>query len=398
MSRFQTRRAVMMSLLIILTACTDEEEKQMSIDFPLASPLTVGADDPGLLPRGVTCPDIKPPDGVIAPSIVEAADRVERETGFKNIEPNNEVHDCQRFVITHPNGSQTYSPVMTLWIDRVAGRPYYSDPTSIGAIHSDTTQPFRHGRLRFAPGWNCIVVKGQKNKLRDWEGWIIPIHATKGCADPTVSGASRLNVSRSLQFATPPSAGRWIEYRGTYFAGIQCGPEQFCMIGVPQQGEAPPGMETKKNARGDYQRLSVMRGGGLQASDLYGTLEADSVDNRDLLSTYANRWVQVAHLTINGDDDDARGKYAVKFKLSVTENPALVAEGDTVKLFVLYDPLIQDTTKAWSARFVTPTARGDSTSVYWSRAKHAGTGTTRWRWSDDDETTWVQCGPGCCGT
>lgn len=321
---------------------------------------------------------------------------VDAAYGEKAITRSNEIHDCQGLIATgqptpigaliafdniETDGFQTLKPVIGV--------------TLIGGDYNGNS------RLRLKEGRNCIWMKGVDNAAdSEWQAYLVPLPddvtrcSTLDPTKPDTQGEMPLRLYRSPLSNGHAGKGypegvRWEEANGVYYIGVKCLSE-WCVLGVPGTGSPPAGFDHHNNAWGDRQSLAVLDSAGKwQRSRLKATIkpEADIGTKYDTPDKYATER-HVATIKVTGNDDNARQKYAKKWELGVSHLP------NEVKVFVLYDTA----TKKWWMRFGEENGTNPHISAEFADGD-MGTamGTTRFRWSSDDEGVWVQCATGCCG-
>jgi hypothetical protein len=295
----------------------------------------------------------------------------------------NEMHDCQGLINT---SGDRYTAFATLWVSDVLRSADFPSATVVAAVTLVGQPDTKH--LGLKPNRNCVLLKGTDSKGNGaaWQAWMVPIGDADKCpTGNTMAGGTPLNVFRDST-GPKPTAGRWIDTGSTYYIGLQCG-EYFCVIGVPQRGASPTGYQQGLGAGMDQQRLAKKSGGLLVPSRLMGTITA----LKDKITT--DKWgpfrccgmVQVASITIKGNDNQAMQQYKAKWGTTVTP-------GVPIALHLHHAG--PDKTKGWKSKIGGGTPR----DVKYLPADHSGPSTVRWRWSPDDEQTWRQCAEGCCGT
>jgi hypothetical protein len=172
-----------------------------------------------------------------------------------------------------------------------------------------------------------------------------------------------------------------------YYIGFQCGEQHWCVIGVDDAAKPPKGLQPVTSGFVDEQRLGIYDADDreLKPTDLRGLLVA----RQDIASldtaAFVDKIVRVADLYIQGDDDEAREFYAVKYGLddvSETHGPIVVSLSYRRGGFKFY----------YNGK-----ATDRPTEIKPKDSDHPLPGGARWRWSTNDEGVWIFCPAGCCG-
>jgi hypothetical protein len=246
-----------------------------------------------------------------------------------------------------------------------------------------------------------------------------------------------VNMSAYTTAFTPrdyPSVARW-DYDSAHqehYISMSCG-DTWCEVGDsgftsstdiaptttfsssdPEiRAMAAPAAKRTTSIRGwyDQQRLASGAPGGIQPSNIQGELiphpgldDVNSPDNGT--NSYYQTWVRVAVARVNN-----QYKY---FKQG--ENVIELCQGSARNCGIPLDqracaPNPIDTNNWWS-RIWAASSPTDTTYKCVKRADHTDAidafnrdhqgqhlripGTVRWRWRENDETTWISCETGCC--
>jgi hypothetical protein len=298
----------------------------------------------------------------------------------------NEAHDCQQLIVQGQSGGRdAYGALVTLWVDdALPGPGGYDQGALVAVINADTPVP----ALKLNGTENCVYLK--ENGNHTWSASIAVRTGGGQCPQTIPAGAVPLAVTTMPPTGPEPRpvGGRIHEGPNyTYFFGIQCLPDLWCVIG---NTTVPAGHIIAANAHGDRQRLSFKIGTTLVASQLTATISPETNLQNFKQSWFERaRGIKVATITIDGigTDPDAEAAYINKWRITQATLPP------RVNVYLRRDPSQPDITKGWYLRF---TDTGNEFSNNQNSGTHAGPGTTRWRWSKSDEGVWVQCLKGCC--
>lgn len=343
-----------------------------------------------------------------------------------------EVHDCQRLVAAGKDstGGLEYGPLGMLFasdslpelftqLDR-SGRPRRAAAAIFSWGYGEDPTLGDFPTLGIRAGWNCLYLEPSGASV---VATMVPVKDESACVLPRTSNGTTLEVRTTgpSQGLTPddiPAVARW---DGDFAQGgktqqiwVRCG-DYACVVGPSgfKEGDALPSEvktalvaaigSNNRSARlvafrgwYDQQLLAVPDGNGkLKVGTTVGTLiphpAIGEIENTGRFS----EWIPVAWAYLPVTDATYYEKLGLERGLNTIrmrqgEAPAGVAPCQT-------DP----DGLHWWIEVRAPS--GKVTSKCGDRFKHSLAphqmpGTARWRWLDDDETTWVRCPQGCCTT
>jgi hypothetical protein len=353
-----------------------------------------------------------------------------------------EFHDCQRFPSPTGNPAE-YGPLVAIWAVQDLATVFAADLEAVAAGSADTpwravAQIFDYG-TDYAPLgirrlFNCLQLRRVRPSPGSSDGWaarIVPIGKNPKSCEPVSRDTAFTGVlevrATTADPADLPAVARWdLEPgpRGRQYIGIRCG-EEWCEVGprdfvssrpvlgsplgdafekevedAPDAG--PLGAEKLRviRVRGwyDQQPLATMKSGVLRRSDTIGTI----IPHPGLATItdperFDNRWIPAAYVHVTHD-----------YKWLESSTPAQTFN----RLYICREsgsrmcpgrPASSACATSGGARWWTRIDRPASGPIF--RCVHfdgsAGVipaAAARWRWLEDDETTWVRCAGGCCST
>ena len=343
----------------------------------------------------------------------------------------------------------TYGPLVAIWIAEAADTLFQgkdSLPVSLGdsvaaaiaLIHSwgpDTYEP-----LFIRPGFSCLYLWRDSRPPYTWRAMIVWLGVrTDPCRDPArVAGldGAMLQVrpvaaGAAFKGSDIPPVARWDRDpgRGTQYIGVKCG-AQWCEIG--QQGftssgaaaneafatavdaamEERPGSSPALPAaqrqrvlavKGwyDQQMLATFIGTTMVPSGIVGTIVPHPAMHGDQVAaaSFDGAWVQVAFVHVTAPYSGkhlelAQGLTELHFCKGTADRCGIPAGATTCK-----NTSATTNPDSWWVR-LTP---AEGSPRYRCLKRDTSTppipaGAARWRWLEDDETTWVRCPQGCCTT
>lgn len=332
----------------------------------------------------------------------------------------NEVHDCQRLVVSE-NRQLRFGPLIGLL--PLDGAMELSDSglargQALATVYNWgglQDEPEAYGSLSIEDGWNCLWLR---NTSSGWRASVTaqPSGSSRACFDlapPASDSAYTLDVLRVFHGDSIPKTARWDwdETMSTHLMGIKCG-SAWCLIGPPDSWPTDSVQLTGVSASTapgyiDEQHLPVSDGdGGMKpgpigrvtpTADFHQLASQQHGSDLDVLGPRFSGGLMVAHIDIPAlppgtatpapyDSVWGTRQRPVTLRLRTSINIA----GSTVK---------NDTSTFFEngneTRRVSP--------VRLSGTAHAAVGAVRWRWHDTANTVsiWSACGEkglDCCDT
>jgi hypothetical protein len=276
--------------------------------------------------------------------------------------------------------------------------------------------------LGIEPGFNCLYPAGEG------EAWMVPVGTDEtACLKPRSALASK---GTRLEVQIAPGGGNgggdapeavrwdWDASRMEHYVGFNCdgrwceaGRSGFVssevpgavlatlfeeVPGTPAATEAEMRRVTQVKGWFDQQRLAEPDGrGGLVPGTVTGTVfPHPALDRLDDRRTFDAGWVPVSYVYLDGESPT----YKRKLNLDAGVNRMYLRFGDPAAFIPpggIPGTCVGDV--GWWMKVVS--AKGDVAYRCASYEAHPGVnvpGTARWRWLDDDETTWQRCPSGCC--
>lgn len=345
-----------------------------------------------------------------------------------------EFHDCQRFIVKDSNGMLQYDSLYAIF---ASFRMQALTDSLAGAIPSPSGFPAAeilsyggtYPALGIEPNFNCLYFY---RVGPEWKAKMVPIgSAERNCGDPLVDPAGAtgtdLEVRRSVaggwDYHDYPDVSRW-DWDSTnsrQYISIKCG-SGWCEVGAPgfrsspQHTDSPPidpvpggqGTASERSRvfriKGWYDRqlLAVRDGNGhLRPGKVWGTIIPHPVLGRGDHNTasYFQPWIHVATVFLSGDYDAKYVSFkAGRTKLSLCNGTALVCDVPNT----LTACPSQIGSQWWTmVQHVGADGAPDENPIYRcaTMRSHSNTivpGTSRWRWMEQDETSWMRCTQGCC--
>ena len=356
--------------------------------------------------------------------------------------------------------SVTYGPLIALWAAEDAAKLFppalvppeppedsvvgptpvpapgaFQDIEAYAVVQAFNWGPAAYGPLGMAPGFSCLYLWRDKDSSTGWEARLVSLGDQPGpCHDPQPIadlGGQELSVrpvpDGVLSGPDLPPVVRWDRDpdTGHQYIGVRCG-QWWCEVGEPGgfhssrpavdeaagsayldafkefEGLSVP-ISTRERERVigvkgwyDQQVLAVMEDGKITPSGVTGTIiPHPALDRAELTKEDFKEWKPAAYIYV---DAPYPGK-----RLPL---PQGLTELD----------LCHGTAAACGISTVPGACAGLSGEAWWGRFRSAGdqieyrclwhdatktvipAGSARWRWLEDDETTWVRCVEGCCTT
>lgn len=343
-----------------------------------------------------------------------------------------EFHDCQRFIVKDEKDTTYHydslyalfaSSSLRVLVDSLDTLPYSATkrawPSAVVLSYGGT-----YGTLGILPDFNCLYLY---RDLSTWKARMVPIGSHEDrclgpLADPKGTAGTDLEVRPVLtgHFGDNdiPDAARWDwdSVNLKQYIGIKCG-LAWCEVGeggfvssrLPDRpprfesvpGPAPTIFEGTRvfRVKGwyDWQRLAVWNDAHkLVPGGVWGTIIPHPTLGRPDhdVASYFHPWVNVASAIVTGD-------YVTKsVSFQRGENRIWLCSGTKS------DCDVPDATTAcpsptgilWWAK-MEPMPVGKPTYRCVVMRSHPGAkipATSRWRWSETDETNWIRCTGGCC--
>lgn len=316
---------------------------------------------------------------------------------------NSQAHDCQRLA-----EGRSFGPLVALMIStRRVERDPFLRPSLVADIVNHSASVY--APLGIPAGLSCLWLRPDPDADSGLSAAIEPSDRT-ACVGEAAPPASAFSLEvRRLQIekggGVYPSTGRWMwdDSARQQFIGIRCG-EGWCEIGEPGfTGTAAIPMSRDVPGWFDEQYLAVPGPGGqtLRPSNLYGRI-VPGIDNKAVENRSPTSWAEagasakpmhVATMYFDGQDSAAWDLYADKLGLrrSAQHGPhGFMYRATLRRTFPI--PFLGRTDTIREVQ----TPQGPWIRVNRCNTSHAGSGTVRWAWSEDDEGFWVPCEEGCC--
>ncbi len=343
-----------------------------------------------------------------------------------------EFHDCQRFIVTDENGSPQYDSLYAIFASAQLGSladsadtlPYtarkWAWPAAVILSYGGT-----YPSLGIKPDFNCLYLYREGSL---WKAKLVHIGTDEmNCiaplVDPVAATGEALNVSAppvDLSYSRNdyPDVARW-DWDSVHlkqYIGIKCG-KAWCEDGasgfVPSFSysesppvEAVPGPAVTFNQRrrvfgikGWYDRQQLAKwdeSGKIAPGPVWGIISPHPVLDRSDhdVASYFRPWVHVATAVASADYDT---KF-VSYKRG--KNKIWLCSGSAGECGVPDAVSACPTTTGllWWAK-MQPAVGGVTTYRCVIMRAHPNLnvlGTSRWRWSEEDETNWMRCTQGCC--
>jgi hypothetical protein len=354
-----------------------------------------------------------------------------------------EVHDCQRLILPDPSGAPgalSYGPLATIFASNTLGSQFDSSAKqprmrASAVIYSwNTRNPVTgdYPSLGIKAGWNCLYVYQGGHGV---QARMIPATTDTLCLKPPRGEAGTvLEV-----IATPPPAGmgpddippvaRWAGDLGagarTNHIWIRCGnmsceigprgfkperdlpPEVKHKIAMLSKGAPPTSRMVDIGGWYDHQLLAVP---GTSGKLKVGTVMATLIPISSLGDLQENaftdgKWQVVAFAYLPDSAATYSGKLNFEAGVNVVSlhygphGDGAIPAGAAIRPCDV--PLPATASEQWWA--MVTSASGVTKYFCVHRWEHTVNGkdlpgTVRWRWLDDDETTWYRCPKGCCPT
>jgi hypothetical protein len=316
------------------------------------------------------------------------------------------------------------------------GSPGDSIAYAVAQIHS--WGPATYEPLRIQPGFSCLYMWRDSQAPYLWRAMIVWTGARPDpCHDPEriagLDGAMlevRPVVNDEFKKVDIPPVARWDRDlgRGDQYIGIKCG-SQWCEIGRPgfassstaadeafatavdaAMEERPGGTSMtaaqRKRVLGvkgwyDQQMLATFTNNTMGPSGIVGTIIPHPLVQGDQLTaaSFEHTWVQVAFVHVSAP---YVGKH-LELAQGLTE--LHFCKGTADQCGVPVGALTCATTPAttdpdsWWVRLTPPEGPARFRCIKRDiSTPPIPAGAARWRWLEDDETTWVRCEAGCCTT
>jgi hypothetical protein len=361
--------------------------------------------------------------------------------GFSIVGPITDVpefHDCQRLL---SDGGRRFGPLVAVFaaydLDSIVKRldslnERRSGPADRFALAGGlilNLSKEAYARLDIQPGFSCLYVWRTRTDSVRWNArirWVRNRHTM--CLDPidpTTLQAGRLDVHRDSapEFSQPgdyPAVARWEwdAVNGQHYIGIKCG-HGWCQVGPPRfrptlSYAAGP---TDGTPRSKVQRIKgwydeQILADSLNRPSIRGwVFPSPDLHERRLSDFDSPNWVLVAYVALERQSDF----YKARFNYDVVPPGAPLERMN--KLFFCRgtmqgcgiptgSPAVTCGSDVWwpnPRMWVRIDAALGGRSMYRCiiRRGHEDLrkdipSTTRWRWLAHDETSWIECGHGCC--
>lgn len=345
-----------------------------------------------------------------------------------------EFQDCQRFVVGDVD-KPAYDSLYAIFAadhahqemlaDSVDTLPYSSTKRGWPAAEI-MSYGGTYPTLGIEPDFNCLYLYRDGST---WQARMVPIGSVeKNCdlplRDPANAAGTTLSVIVSAAYGSGdpdfPETARWDwdSKHSKQYIGLKCG-AGWCEVGAegfrpssPEStapafravsGPPPTGAERKRvwNIKGWYdgQLLAVWDDVNKRPMPgrVWGTVIPHPVLGRsdhNSVAYFSPPWVSVAVVRVS---DDYSTKY-VRFKKG--ENQVWLCAGASGDCGVPDDvPTCPSTTGVVWWTKMQPDVGGEPFYRCVIMRSHSNPdipGTTRWRWAETDETSWIRCTGGCC--
>lgn len=381
--RFLTRAVLLVAVSILFIVGCSRGARLPSVEEVLASLRGISFDRQEALILRYPCDDPDQLPSEVAALLAEA-NAVQ-----------NEVHDCQKLVVAGQSGPE-FGPLVGIF-------PIQSEEpvlTGDGGIVVATI--FNWGTedyslLDIREHWSCLVLK--PSAVADWSAEIRP--AAARCAAMQFAehdNPDTLPVVRTEHGDVPMTARwGWDDDDDVHYIGFPCpvGPSAWCEVGPPdfqpRQWLEVAGQLTVPGWY-DEQHLAVPGTGSSNLSPgPWGTIFPSPI-LRD--STMWHRFEQpggapAAYVLL--EDTTNSASYFARFGFRATPGVTVPRNGNRINL-------VADAEHDWVAHIYTSGAsepvKGFAMTV--AEVSHGERGSVRWRWSDEDESSWIPCPDGCC--
>jgi hypothetical protein len=343
---------------------------------------------------------LSPCDSVPPPPVA-----VQALTGGDTYE--NEVHDCQRLVLSTFAGD-AFGPLVGIFpLDSAMRLPAqgFAGGRIAASIYSWGTidnQLQGYPALQIEPGWQCLWLRYERET---WAAAVTPVGQAP-CQSPGLHPDPnyaflevRQLVHESAEAADPgfyPPTARWAwdSSQSKHYIGIKCG-TGWCVIG--ERGFTPRESQPLRGAKErsvpgwyDEQHLAIPdpANPAVLRPGPWGTIYPIS-DLASITPARFARGLVVAYMDIVEEPRHPGGLayYTQKFYL---ETAGTIGEG-SIALSVTGQT-------SGTAEFVQKNSGRRRATTGFRRLPdiaHAAPGAVRWRWREGDESAWVWC-RGCC--
>jgi hypothetical protein len=317
---------------------------------------------------------------------------------------------------------------------------------SINAVANAVAEIYSWGPETYAPlfirpGFSCLYMWRDSGPPHTWRAMLVwldasptPCHGPKRVAELDQGAMLEVRPVVADEFTKGdiPPVARWDRDpgRGHQYIGIKCG-AQWCEVGPHGFGSSRPAaneafagavndaMEERPGGSApmpslqrqrvlavkgwyDQQMLASLGTTGMGPSGIVGTIIPHPLVQGDYLTaaSFESTWVQVAFVHVDGPYENkhhlqlAQGVTEMHFCKGTAEHCGIPAGANACKATsAVTNP------DSWWVRL---THEADAPQ-YRCLTRDVNTppipaGAARWRWLEDDETTWVRCEAGCCTT
>ena len=308
------------------------------------------------------------------------------------------------------------------------------DPTAYAIVEIHSWGPELYRPLGIRPGFSCLYLWQDSGAPHGWRAVLVWLDSNPGpCHDPqpasTLDGIPLLVrpvQDPVLSGPDMPPVVRWDRdpSKGHQYIGVRCGP-MWCEVGEmagfesshraadEAAGEAylasfedQSGVTVDERERNrvigvkgwyDQQMLAVMQAGKLTPSGVTGTIIPHPALDRDAItSDHFSTWQPAAYIYVDGDYKGKRLQLARGMtQLDLCFNTAALCGISTVP-----SDCAVGSGPSWWGRLHTgdPSTSKPRCMTFDDTKTAIPAGAARWRWLEDDETTWVRCVQGCCTT
>jgi hypothetical protein len=355
-----------------------------------------------------------------------------------------EYHDCQRLV----TGDAAYGPLVGIWASHKLGglfqttEPVEHSPDSLVHVAPPPVAGLRgqvvaqlldwaedYPALKITRGFNCLYLWPKNAAQTAWGAKMVG-QATEDCAPdyPITPDGRELRVTpvslaAGLDAADVPPVARWDwdpEHKLQYI-GIQCG-NRWCEVSadrfVASRGFGVNDGPTQKPVPGHppvkpvgkHRRVWMVKGwydeqyiavapatkGDLEPGKVLATIfPHGQLDELNDKSDFQVGWIPAATVRLSADVPG----YEHKRNFTRGDNEIDLCENGTGNCRDEHGNTPAGCTPSagglWFARI--KSGRGITHYVCVTRREHKNvTATARWRWLNNDETTWIRCANGCC--
>jgi hypothetical protein len=314
-----------------------------------------------------------------------------------------EVHDCQRLV----RDDRTFGSLVGLFPLDAAMDTLPTGPAAVASVFNwgliDGTLEGHQGLgIEGGMEWGCLWIDVPSERAA-----IARLPPSEpGCVfgGGTPPDSYPLQLVRHADSGTHPRTARWRWHQeaSAHYIGLKCG-DDFCSIfadtSLTPSATKVFGGRTVSAGEFDEQPLAVPSGNRLVAGPVAWIVPAPGLATITM-DQFQTGFRFVASIELDGDsaEQDAVDHYVAKFNLAeAAHQPGLFAGQIHMHLatpaglgpgWIEYGP---------GAAF-----RSSSSALLERRVAlqegtmHAAMGSTRWRWLEDDESSWVSCSAGCC--